>query len=225
MRLDTGPLGLEDPAAGRTGAGRMDVECDEADGGLRARGLLHDLGHGLATLSYLVDAVNEDPSLSDTARDRLGLMEQELARLLDLADRGLRSPASGPCDLREAVEQLVSLTAVATDTSVRLLPCSATLVHTDRSVAHRMLGNVLDNAVRAAGPDGVVEVAIIRTRDGAATVEIADNGPGFGRGPGGTASLGLGIVVGLAKACAANLYIGPAQPRGTRVRLTFPNAV
>lgn len=194
-------------------------------GGADTRGLLHDLGHGLATLSYLSDGLHEDSSLSPAARERVSLMRRELEQLLELADRGLRARVRADwCDLREVAEQLVTLASLTTSTVVHLVPGPEAAVRGDRSTVHRMLANVLDNAVRAAGPEGTVEVALSRVPPSSMAVEIVDDGPGFGRGTAGTASLGLGIVTGLARTCGANVRIGPARSSGTRARLTFPEA-
>ncbi|GAB3277951.1 sensor histidine kinase [Parasphingorhabdus pacifica] len=194
-------------------------------GGAGTRGLLHDLGHGLATLSYLSDGLHEDPSLSPGARERVRLMRRELEQLLELADRGLRvrTPVEW-CDLREVAGQLVTLTSLTTSTLVHLLPGPGAAIRSDRSTVRRMLGNVLDNAVRAAGPEGTVEVTLRRVPPSSTAVEIVDDGPGLGRGVAGTASLGLGIVTSLARTCGANVHIGPAGSSGTRARLTFPEA-
>ena len=60
----------------------------------------------------------------------------------------------------------------------------------------RVLTNVVDNAARAAGSNGRVEisVAMMDRAPPRARLEVLDNGPGFGHGPPGAASLGLGVV-------------------------------
>lgn len=210
--------------AGASDGARVDVGRFGEGEGPRLRGLLHDLGHGLATLSYLAETLREDSSLSRTARERLSLVERELVRLLELAGRGAREPVASRCGLRAVAAELTTLTGLSASASVHLWPGPEVLVRADRTVVRRMLGNVLDNAVRAAGPNGKVEVSVLGGADGTGIAEIVDNGPGFGRGPSGTAALGLGIVAGLARGCGANLRIGPANPHGTRVRLIFPRA-
>ena len=45
-----------------------------------------------------------------------------------------------------------------------------------------VLRNVLDNAIRAAGPQGMVHLALLRTRGQLAVVDVWDAGPGRAAG-------------------------------------------
>ena len=83
--------------------------------------------------------------------------------------------------------------------------------------------NVVDNAARAAGRAGSVTMAV--RQDGGPVIEVADNGPGFGAGPPGTASLGLGVVRSLLEACGGSLAIEVPPRGGTTVRVTLPAQV
>jgi signal transduction histidine kinase len=85
-----------------------------------------------------------------------------------------------------------------------------------------VLSNVVDNAARAAGPGGRVTVAI--RQDGTPLVDVTDDGPGFGLGPKGTASLGLGVVRSLLEACGGSLAVGSPPGGGTTVQVTLPGA-
>ncbi|GAA2775892.1 sensor histidine kinase [Saccharopolyspora taberi] len=181
------------------------------------RGLLHDLGHGLATLSYLAEGMDADVPLSGPARDRLHLMERELARLTELVE--VRPGLPEVFEVRALVGDLVSVADLSAPARVRLLPGEEFTMRTDRTALWRMLANLVDNAARAAGPGGTVEVSVRRTES--VTIAVTDDGPGFGRGPRGRTSLGLDIVGGLAGACGARLHIGTARGGGTRVELTF----
>ena len=51
--------------------------------------LAHDIGHELATISFLVSAVRADPALHADSHRRLRLIEREVERLQELV--GLRS--------------------------------------------------------------------------------------------------------------------------------------
>ncbi|QFU87261.1 sensor histidine kinase KdpD [Amycolatopsis sp. YIM 10] len=188
-----------------------------------AQEFLHDLGHSLATLSYLVEAVRADGSLREDTRRRVDAIEQETHRLLG-AVRHAMSPGDRPrtavVDVREVLEQIVSLVSLAGETTVVLLPGKPVSLLVDESLLWRMVTNLIDNAVRAAGPGGRVEVSAGEER-GVITVEVADDGPGFGAGPAGWASLGLGIVERLAEACGCGFQVMTAGSGGTRVRLAF----
>jgi signal transduction histidine kinase len=92
------------------------------------------------------------------------------------------------------------------------IPVSASLVW-------RVLANLVDNSVRAAGSGGHV---VIRIESGLETVlEISDDGPGFGGGPPGWAGIGLSVVRQLLDSAGGRLEVGAAPAGGAQVRLTF----
>src|SRR3981081_1285573 len=68
----------------RRGRGRRRSDDHDA---LEVRGLLHDLGHQMTTLSYLVEAVRGDTELPGDAGVRLELLSLEMSRLLDIVAR------------------------------------------------------------------------------------------------------------------------------------------
>jgi len=53
-------------------------------------------------------------------------------------------------------------------------------------------------------------------------IEVADDGPSFGRGPAGMVSLDLDLVEGLMGKCGRSLDVLHIEPHGTCPRLTFP---
>ena len=203
----------------------MDLESDlerapAVGGAAELQGLLHDMGHGLATMSYLIDGVRDDPALSAAARGRLDLLEQELVRLLDLVKLRVREHRPENFAVRDMLEQLVSLTALSTHTSVTLAPGEQVELCTDKTQVWRMVANLVDNAVRAAGSEGRVELAVHGDGE-SVTIDVTDDGPGFGHGPGGMARLGIDIVVELARRCGASLHLNTAEHGGTRASLIF----
>ncbi|AXB44430.1 sensor histidine kinase [Amycolatopsis albispora] len=187
------------------------------------REFLHDLGHSLATLSYLVEAVRADHELRPGTRRRVDAIDQETNRLLAMV-RDAMAPGDQPrlavVDVREVLEQIVSLVSLASETTVVVTPGPPVSLLVDESLLWRMVANLVDNAVRAAGPGGRVEVSAGQEQ-GVTVVDVADNGPGFGAGQGGWASLGLGIVERLAEACRCRFEVVTAASGGTRVRLAF----
>jgi signal transduction histidine kinase len=202
----------------RSNPGRRSAD---SRGTLALRGLLHDIGHDLATLSYLVEAVRGDPDLSTETRRRVDLIEQETTRLLDHIRHAVSdTPKPESVSVRGLVNQIVTLADQAHETSVVLSPGDPVTLHTDGAVLWRVVTNVVDNAVRAAGPSGRVQVSLTGGRE--VVIDVADDGPGFGNGPNGWSSMGMGIVTGLTTASGGSLDVQPAQPHGTRVRLTFP---
>ena len=85
----------------------------------------------------------------------------------------------------------------------------------------RVLTNVVDNAARAAGAYGRVGVTVSSRGDRAA-VDVIDDGPGFGQGPPGAASLGLGVVTTLLESCGGTLEIRAPESGGAHVRIMVP---
>ncbi|WP_410555750.1 ATP-binding protein [Actinomadura fulvescens] len=85
----------------------------------------------------------------------------------------------------------------------------------------RALRNVLDNACRVAA--GRVDVRV-SVDQGWVTIQVDDDGPGFGAGAGGLASLGLGIVHDLVSGYGGSLEIRTCELGGARVRLLLPSA-
>jgi signal transduction histidine kinase len=81
----------------------------------------------------------------------------------------------------------------------------------------------MENATRAAGPRGTVLVRVRRARRWV-HCEIGDSGPGFGKGPTGSQSLGLAIVDRLARAHGGHLEILDSPLGGAMLRLSLPSS-
>ena len=177
----------------------------------------------MMTLSLLADSVRDDGALSPTARQRMEIVKQEMFRIVELiADSTSTDTAATPAekvDVREIADEAAQLAGLAFSTAVTVAPGDPAVISISPSLLRRVLRNLLDNAVRAAGPDGQVW---IRIEQGAETViEIADNGPGFGGGPSGAAGLGLTVVRKLLQAASGRLDIVTDPASGARMRVTF----
>lgn len=186
------------------------------------QGLLHDLGHDLATLSFLAEAVRGDRALSADTRRLVNLIEQLTSRLLGVVVRGVYlSDDRENILVRDLLGEIVSLADLTNKTSVALLPAPEVTLCADPALVWRMMTNLVGNAMRAAGPDGHVEVTVGNERG--IVIEVADDGPGFGAAATGWASLGLWVVTALANTCGCVVEVHQAEPQGARVRLTFPD--
>lgn len=177
--------------------------------------LLHDIGHEVATLSALVAAVRVEGELDAAAGERLELVEREIDLLLDLVGSGAATAddADALVDLRALLQDVVEAREAASATSVELLPGPRVLVRTDHRAVRRLVGNLVDNSARAAGPSGRVEVELDDTA-GAARMRVLDDGPGPERGPGGARGMGLAIVRSLARGLAADVTLRPRRGGG-----------
>jgi signal transduction histidine kinase len=193
---------------------------------LAVRGLLHDLVLQVTTLSYLVEAVRGETGLPGDAQQRLELLTREMSRLLDLVAgefAGMHSAAEvSPFELKSLALQVAQVAGVRHTASVVVLPGPDLTVEASPLLLWRVLTNVVENAARATGPRGRVE---IRFRDQQGPViEVADDGPGFGHGPSGRASLGLSVVTSLLDTCGGSLEVQSPHAGGTLVSIRLPAA-
>jgi signal transduction histidine kinase len=197
------------------------------------RGLLHDLGHQMMTLSLLAEslqaALPENLQSARDARQHAELVRQETTRAMAMIAGGVppSEEVSIPCpapeqliDARDIAAKVAQLSGLGDDdASVRLLPGPATFMSVDPMLVWRVACNLVDNAVRAAGAGGHVEISVYR---GAGTViEVADDGAGFGRGPHGLAGRGLTVVMQLVAATGGELEVSAGRGGGTCARATF----
>jgi signal transduction histidine kinase len=212
------------------------------------RGLLHDLGHQMSTLSFLVEAVRGDLELPEDASYRLELLSLEMTRLLDMIREGLQAGDAPPEPVRtrEVAVQLARLAQLAYQADVELLPGPEATAVINPVLLWRVLSNVVDNAARAAGPHGRVTLAIRHEGSAAGgcggssphgnaaggcggssprgntVLEVTDDGPGFGSAPRGQASLGLEVVTALLVSSGGTLEVVSPPAGGTTVRMTIP---
>ena len=197
--------------------------ADAADSEVKVRGLLHDLGHELMTLSLLADSVREDNALSADSRQRMELVMQEMLRIADIIADSVptHAPAEPPgqIDVRALANDVAQLAGFAYDTTVTVAPGQPAIVQIRASLMWRVLANLVDNAVRAAGPGGRVDIRI--EHELGIVLEITDNGPGFGAGRAGEAGLGLTVVRQLLRTAGGHLDVAETPDGGARVRVTL----
>lgn len=195
--------------------------CGEAGGSgvaFISAGLAHDVGHELATVAYLAAVVRSDPALGRDNRRRLELIEQEVARVQELVAVGSHT-APEEVALNPLVADLVEPLALAAPTAVTAALGPEIRLTVDRHALWRLLGNLVGNAVRAAGPSGRVRVAVVA--DPVPGIEVHDDGPGPCTGPPGSHGLGLRTSRQLARRCGAVLSLRPGPQGGTVARVRF----
>jgi signal transduction histidine kinase len=187
------------------------------------RGLLHDLGHEITTLTYLVEAVRTDRSLPEDSHYRLELVSLEMSRLTDLIQQGLSgdfAEGAETVSVRDLMVQLTTLADLAFPAEVTMLPGADVTADVNPLLLWRVLSNVVANAARAAGGAGRVVLAI--RQDDGPVIDVTDTGPGFGAGPAGKASLGMGIVRSLLESCGGSLAVSSPPGGGTVVSVGLP---
>lgn len=187
------------------------------------RALFHDMTNQLVTFSCMLEAVDADAGMAAGTRAQVTTMRAQTSRMLAVL-RDSVDPHMRPAMVE--VRGLVREVAVVANTR-RLATVTAhsdgeRWLRTHPAALWRVLANVVDNAVRAAGADGHVSVTV-RDEPLATLVEVVDDGPGFGNAASGTASLGLHIAANLVERCCGNIAVLPADPHGVRVVLEFPD--
>ena len=213
-------------------------------------GLAHQLrnaaaGAKLAIELFLAENPAADPEPLQVALRQLARIEANLRQFLDL---GKPPPTTlQVCDLGKLIGQSVSLLrphcqhagiAITWDT-----PSSPSEVRGDPTPLTHLFGNVIGNAVEAAGPGGAVEVRLLPSTEfhsgaipGAGyVIEVSDSGPGPPPGIAGKLfepfvtgkdqGIGLGLAVAKQAVEAHGGRISWARESGRTVfRITLPVA-
>ena len=188
------------------------------------RQLGHDLRQPVAAIAMLASAAGVHRDLPDEVRERLDQITVEARRISDVC-RYLLGELDGleVVDLQEMVTEVVASARVTCSASIDLVT-SPVVVRANSVDVWRALANLIENACRAAGPDGSVLVKVSASAEGA-RLEVHDSGPGWGKGPSGTASLGLSIVTTNAEMHGGRLETGQSDLGGAAAHLIFPSVM
>ena len=182
----------------------------------------HDLRQPAAAILALVAAAEAHPDLPDEIRRRLEQIGSEARHISTIVGQAAGDGMTfRPLDAGECAAKVVESVRASTRASITVVAQAGTTVVADASVLRRALGNLLDNAIRAAGPNGTVLVTV-GTYGAWVQFDVNDSGPGFGSGPVGIAGLGLGIVEWLAGSHGGDLSILESHLGGTLARLRIP---
>jgi len=194
---------------------------------LRVSILLHELRQPLAAVFALAESVCTEPDLPDAVRGRLELLIEQAEEVSGAASSVLETgeqpgAPEGPTDIDEILDSvLAGFGAVWSGTLERRGARGRIPVHSCRERLRRCLVNLVENAVRAAGPAGTVTVTVTR-RAGKVRLAVEDDGPGFGHVPSGT-GLGLEMARQTVALAGGTLAIGlPSASGGARVVICLP---
>lgn len=180
--------------------------------------LCHDLRQYLAASLNLAEMPDH---AGDTAqRFRLIAEQLGLANELIAAELSEFRRQTFLVDLVELVNQCVQTVRLTREVSVGVKAGQGTVAFGDPTQMRQAIANVLDNAARAAGDAGNVDVTV-DAQDGLAWVQVTDDGQGFGRIGGGIGQ-GLSIVQEAVRANGGRLEILSGPGPGTTVRLIWP---
>ncbi|MCI0704521.1 MAG: HAMP domain-containing histidine kinase, partial [Planctomycetia bacterium] len=149
-------------------------------------GLAHQLrnaatGAKLALEIFLQENPSADPEPLRVALRQLARIESNLKQFLALG----RPPAGehAPCDLAMLIDQAVQLlkphSQHAGTSVIWSVPKESFVLSGDAASLSHLLGNVIGNAVEAAGPGGEVQIRIGKFGiQNSLRIEVTDTGPG-----------------------------------------------
>jgi two-component system, OmpR family, sensor kinase len=171
---------------------------------------------------------------------RMGVLVEELLLLARLDQRP--ELERSPVDLAAVATDAVSdARAVGNGRPIELATDGPVVVQGDDARLRQVAANLLANALTHTPPDTPVRVRV-GSREGEATLEVADEGPGmtaeeaghvFDRfyrvddsrsRDGGGAGLGLSIVAAIVEAHGGRVSLDTAPGRGARFTVTLPQA-
>jgi signal transduction histidine kinase len=200
------------------------IESGSTPGDDALRQLGHDLRQPVAAIVMLAAAAGVHRDVPPEVQERLDQITVEAQRISDVC-RYLLGELDGleVVDLQDLAIAVVSSARVTWTTSIDVVTAPVS-VRANAVDVWRALTNLIDNACRAAGADGSVLVKVSASAEGA-RLEVHDSGPGWGKAPPGTASLGLSIVTTRAKAHGGRLETGVSDLGGAVAELVFPSVV
>jgi K+-sensing histidine kinase KdpD len=174
---------------------------DKADTVQQLRETFHDMRQPVASTMVLAAAALTEPDLPAAARDRLEQIVEQAGWLAEMIhdclvahqqEEGGEAGEVGhdQADIVRVVREVIAAESLTWPGDVQLrAPAGPVWCLFSPALLRRTVSNVLDNAVRAAGPDGTVRIEI-QSHDDGVMLAVEDNGPGFGEIPSG---VGLGL--------------------------------
>jgi two-component system phosphate regulon sensor histidine kinase PhoR len=215
----------------------------------------HELKTPLSAIRGITETILEDPEMDETTRRRfLERVRHQVLRLGEMVEEVLtlsrlesdpQAGAAGRADLGAAVQEVVQAQRpLAAARGIELtvdVPDRALLVRGDAEGLRRILGNLIDNAVKYTPSGGWVRVRTTQVGD-QVLAEVEDNGigipeeardrvferffrvdPGRSRAAGGT-GLGLSIVKHLVAALGGDVRVEASASGGSLFRVRLPGA-
>jgi signal transduction histidine kinase len=153
--------------------------------------LVHDLKNPVHSIDLHAQLVARDAAASDRSRraaHKIGEETRARSRIdknlrdIAKADEGRLQPARCAIDPRALIDEVIAELAVrAADAQVALAAAvQATALRADPDLLHRVVANLVDNAIRHAPEGSEIRVAATPTVGGV-ELRVADTGPGVPR--------------------------------------------
>lgn len=182
----------------------------------------HDLRQPVAAISALVAAAETIDGIPDEVFHRLEQIREESRRISALIRQAQsESLEPEPLDAGALTIRLGESFEATTGSSIQIVSDADATVVADATALTRALGNLIENALRAAGDGGHVLVTVHK-REEWVRFDVHDSGPGFGAGPRGESGLGLKVVAWFAATHDGMLTVERSHLGGTLVRLSLP---
>ncbi len=150
--------------------------------------VVHDLKNPVNTIDLLAQRVLRNPAADERSRDSATKIHDEtrslmrmITNLLDIgkADEGQLAPSRRPIEARDLVASVLEdMHARATAEGVELVTdVAAITLDVDPDLVHRVLANLVDNAIRHSPEGAVVRIVVARVGS-ALELRVIDAGPG-----------------------------------------------
>jgi signal transduction histidine kinase len=192
--------------------------------------ICHDLSEPVASMQTTAAAALADARLESRVRRHLEQIAEQAEWLASMiydcmgtesqgAGKGTGNP---PANLVRIVNKAIAACRLAWPGDICVtsppgpVPCALHPV-----VLRRVISNLLSNAIRAAGPSGLVMVEVNRSK-GMTVLMVEDSGPGFGMIPPGY-GIGLAEIARNVISCGGKLECSRGEHGGARVSLWLPS--
>jgi signal transduction histidine kinase len=187
----------------------------------RLQQICHDARQELALVIALADQIQTSDGLSREQHDQIATLRRVVADLAKTMRNVVSEfPVQQCVDISALVQEVGVQASLLSGSCVTAVVDEGLILECDPLQARRGMLNLLDNATRAAGPHGSVQLRATRT-DAGLVIEVEDSGPGFGAAAPGLASLGLSVVKDWLAAAGGVLRIGDGGLGGALMELVF----
>jgi signal transduction histidine kinase len=201
------------------------IVVEPAEALQRIREVHHDLRQPLAAIGALAAAAAAQDDVPEQVLSCLARIAHETDELLQMCRHVLDGLCADHWVSVDALAREVTESVARTTNCAIRLETSPSTIWTDRVELRRVLHNVIENAIRAAGSTGEVIVRVQPHGGDRLRIDVEDSGPGFGAGPTGAAGLGTTVVERYAEQHDGRVEIGSSSLGGAAIGLVLPHSI
>lgn len=197
----------------------MRSDADRGDD--ESRRSAHDLLQSVAVMQAILGTLRATGAVAAPSAALLDQLQREVRLIAEVCERQLEPDAVvRPVELADVVAEVVERSRLTYQGEITCETVEAAL-EADPIEWHRCLYNLVENACRAAGADGKVEVRLW-VGDGSIRLAVGDSGPGFGQAVTGRASLGLTTVTRVVEGHGGHLELRESPLGGAQLTIVVP---